>query len=70
MTPGRRHVVVLALLWIVADASLLACPICFQVDEGPVTSGIRAAVAVLGGVTVAVLSGFGLFAVRFVRRSR
>ncbi len=57
-------------LWLTAEAALLACPICFQVEEGPVTDGVRAAVVVLLGVTATVLSGVGLFIVRFVRRAR
>ena len=71
MTTPRVHVAILVvLLWLGADAALQACPVCFQVEDGPVTSGVRAAVAVLGGVTVAVLSGVGLFIVRFVRRTQ
>jgi hypothetical protein len=57
------------LAWALASAPLLACPICFQVDDGPATAGIRAAVVVLGGVTVSVLTGFAAFIVRFVRRT-
>jgi hypothetical protein len=57
-------------LWLALDASLFACPICFQVEDGPVTAGVRAAVLVLIGVTGAVLSGFAAFIVRFVRRTR
>jgi hypothetical protein len=52
-----------------ATTPLLACPICFQVEEGPVTAGVRAAVMVLIGVTVGVLAGFGVFVARFVARS-
>ena len=47
-----------------------ACPICFNVEENEVTRGIGAAVLVLVGVTTGVLSGFGMFIARFVRRSR
>lgn len=47
-----------------------ACPICFQFEESGVTDGVQAAVIVLVGVTIGVLSGFGLFIARFVRRSR
>jgi hypothetical protein len=66
---GRRAILVLA-LWLALDASLLACPICFQVEDGPVSAGVRAAVLVLIGVTGTVLSGFAMFIVRFVRRTR
>jgi cytochrome c biogenesis protein CcdA len=55
--------------WTSATTPLLACPICFQAQEGPVTAGVRAAVMVLVGVTVGVLAGFGVFVARFVARS-
>ena len=55
--------------WALASAPLLACPICFQVEDGPTSSGIRAAVFVLIGVTMSVLAGFATFVVRFVRRA-
>jgi hypothetical protein len=58
-----------ALLWSGAHGTLLACPICFQIEQGPVTNGVRAAVLVLMGVTVGVLTGFGLFVRRLVRAS-
>jgi hypothetical protein len=57
------------LIWMGATAHLVACPICFQVEQGPVTDGVRAAVVVLVGVTIGVLSGFGVFVARFVARS-
>jgi uncharacterized membrane protein len=49
---------------------LVACAVCFQVDPNATTDGVRAAVLVLVGVTTVVLSGFGVFIARFVRRSR
>jgi len=58
---------VAALLWSGTGPTLLACPICFQVDQGPVTAGVQAAVFVLMGVTMAVLTGFGLFVGRLAR---
>jgi hypothetical protein len=54
--------------WLV-QPMLLACPVCFQVEQNATTDGLRAAVLVLIGVTAAVLSAFGLFIIRFVRRS-
>jgi hypothetical protein len=57
-------------MFIVMTTRLFACPICFQVDAGPVTAGVRAALVVLIGVTVGVLTGFGVFAARFVARER
>ena len=55
--------------WALMAASVLACPVCFGVEEGPVTDGLRTAVVVLVGVTLMVLTGFGVFVTRFVRRS-
>lgn len=56
--------------WIAAVgvAPLLACPICFRIEAGPVSDGVRAAVFVMLGVTLGVLSGFGFFISRFVGR--
>lgn len=67
---ARHRILLAAVLWIASGAAALACPICFQVEEGPVTDGIRAAVLVLVGVTGTVLAGFAAFIVRFVRRTR
>jgi hypothetical protein len=56
--------------WMCRGAALFACPVCYRIDDGPTSAGIRAAVVVLIGVTGAVLSGFGMFVARYVRRSR
>jgi hypothetical protein len=64
-----RFVAILALLLFAADATLHACPICFQVEENATTDGVQLAVLVLLGVTTGVLGGFGAFIVRFVRRT-
>ena len=58
------------LMWAFMDAALAACPVCFQIDDAPTTAGIRAAVVVLMGVTAAVLTAFGVFVTRFVKRER
>jgi hypothetical protein len=58
-----------ALFAVIAQAALLACPVCFQVEPGPTTDGLRAAVFVLLGVTTGVLGAVGVFVARFVRRS-
>ena len=50
-----------------ADATLLACPICFQVEDTNAVNGVRAAVLVLMGVTSVVLIGFAGFAARLIR---
>jgi len=57
-------------LWLVAEASLDACPVCFRIEDGPVTDGVRAAVLVLMAVTSSVLAGFAVFIAGFIRRSR
>jgi hypothetical protein len=60
----------LATLLVVAlQPVLLACPVCFQVEQNSTTRGLQAAVLVLVAVTTGVLTGFGVFIVRFVRRS-
>jgi hypothetical protein len=69
-TRWRRGVsAVAASVWCAAGSTTLACPVCFRIEEGPVTSGVRAAVVVLIGVTAGVLTGFGVFIARFVRRA-
>jgi hypothetical protein len=50
--------------------SAWACPVCFRMEEGPVTDGVFAAVLVLLGVTISVLLGFAVFIHGFVRRLR
>lgn len=66
----RRTSLLSLAIWLFTGVPLLACPICFQAQEGPVTDGVRAAVLVLMGVTTGVLSGFAMFIVRFVQRTR
>jgi heme/copper-type cytochrome/quinol oxidase subunit 2 len=51
-----------------AEAAIHACPICFQIEDAHVVSGVRAAVAVLMGVTVVVVAPVIVFAVRISRR--
>ena len=48
---------------------LLACPVCFQMEDGAVADGVRAGVLVLAGITTAVLSGIGLWWLKFFRRA-
>ena len=66
----RRLVASVVVGLLASGSPLLACPICFQVEQGPVTSGVRAAVVVLMAVTVSVLAGFAVFIVNFARRSK
>jgi hypothetical protein len=50
-------------------AALAACPVCFQVEPNATTAGVHAAVITLVVVTVGVLTGFGIFIARFVKRA-
>jgi hypothetical protein len=58
------------IVWASASATAWACPVCFRMEEGPVSAGVRAAILVLMTVTVSVLAGFAFFIRGFVRRSR
>ena len=55
-----------AVLW---PRALHACPVCFRMEDGPASDGLRAAVGVLIGVTVVVLGAAARFVVRFARRA-
>jgi hypothetical protein len=71
MTVSRRilaRVVWSSLFWMAADRTLSACPICFQMEGGPVVDGVRAAVIVLVAITGSVLVGFAAFATRLARQ--
>ena len=57
-------------LVLAANETLLACPICFRVEESATTDGVQAAVLVLVGVTTVVLGAFARFIVGFVKRER
>jgi heme/copper-type cytochrome/quinol oxidase subunit 2 len=59
-----------AAMCVLADAAIHACPICFQIEDAHVVGGVRAAVGVLMGVTVAVIAPVVVFAVRFARRDQ
>lgn len=69
MTRSARSIAVTLLIWFAGGAVLAACPVCFQIEDGPVSDGVRAAVVVLMGVTVSVLGGFAVCIVKFVRRN-
>jgi hypothetical protein len=69
MNRARVPWAVAVLLVLFVPCSLLACPICFQVEQSPTTDGLRAAVLVLIGVTTCVLAGCATFVVRMARRS-
>jgi hypothetical protein len=68
----RHRLLVRALLvaaaWPLMDASLRACPICFQIEDGHMAAGVRAAVVVLVAVTSTVVGGCAVFFTRLMRR--
>ena len=70
MKPLSSRAFATMLIWATLGAGVWACPVCFRMEEGPVTDGVRVAVLVLMGVTTAVLTGFGVFIRGFVRRTR
>jgi hypothetical protein len=70
MTRALTILATMLALLLALPAAAWACPICFRFEESGVVDGVQAAVVVLVGVTTGVLSGFGLFIARFVRRTR
>lgn len=69
MTILRKRVVATVLIWTALGASGWACPVCFRMEDGPVSDGVRAAVVVLMGVTTTVLAGFAVFIRGFIKRA-
>ena len=69
MTRARRLLggLTMLTLWSAASITALACPICFQMEEGPMTKGVLTAVFVLMAVTVGVLGTFARFVLRLAR---
>jgi hypothetical protein len=70
MNRRARQTFATLLIWAAFGATAWACPVCFRMEEGPVTDGVRAAIVVLIGVTTSVLAGFAVFIRGFVRRER
>lgn len=58
----------IGLFCLLFSSTMLACPICFQTDDGHVVSGVRAGVAVMMTVTAGVLIAAGVFAHRVAKR--
>lgn len=56
-----------SLILLGAEATLRACPICFQNEDAAIAGGVTAAVGVLGGITSIVLIAVGMFALRIAR---
>jgi hypothetical protein len=48
-------------MWFMTEASIFACPVCFQVNDGQAAAGVRAAVLVLLAVTVTVVFSLGSY---------
>ena len=59
-----------SVIWFALGASAWACPVCFRMDDGPVSDGVRTAIVVLMGVTTTVLAGFAVFIRGFMHRER
>ena len=57
-----------ALMVPIAQAALHACPICFQINDAHMTSGVRAAVGVLVVVTIGVVAPCAVFFRRLMKR--
>ena len=70
MTSVTIRLIATLVIWTSLGVSVWACPVCFRMEEGPVTDGVRLAVLVLMGVTTMVLTGFGVFIRGFIRRAR
>jgi len=71
---GLRTRVLLVVLWVALISLLatpvMACPICFQVEDANTVAGVRAGVIVLMSVTVVVLSAVAAFSVRLWRNEQ
>ena len=57
-----------AVMWPLAQAALHACPICFQINDAHMSSGVRAGVGVLIAVTIGVVGVCVVFFGRVARR--
>lgn len=58
------------LLVMLFPSLVLACPICFQVEDANTVAGVRAGVIVLMSVTVVVLSAVAAFSIRIWRNEK
>jgi hypothetical protein len=47
--------------------ALIACSVCFGAADGPMLSAARVGVLVMAGVTLAVLTAFGVFFARLAK---
>jgi len=71
---GFRTRALLVALWVALMSLLatpvLACPICFQVEDTNTVNGVRAGVVVLMSVTVVVLTAVAAFSIRIWRNEK
>ena len=71
---GLRTRVLLVVLWValisLIATPVLACPICFQVEDTNTVNGVRAGVVVLMSVTVVVLTAVAAFSIRVWRNEK
>jgi len=70
MRPNLRRVAAAGACWVAAGTTVLACPICFQVEDTQTINGVRAGVIVLMSVTVVVLSAVAAFSIRIWRNEK
>ena len=68
MRRSSSRIVLTAIGVALVNATVHACPICFQVEESATTDGVLAAVTVLAGITAGVLLVCGTFVIGFLRR--
>lgn len=69
----RRHrfiarLATIALLLPIAEAAVHACPICFQINDAHMSTGVRTAVGVLVVVTIGVVAPCAVFFRRLMKR--
>ena len=62
----HRRAITTLVIWIALGASAWACPVCFRMDDGPVSDGVRAAVVVLMGVSRGGIAGLAPMLVRLI----
>ena len=62
------HLLLIAAMAPLAQAVVHACPICFQINDAHMTTGVRAAVVVLVAVTAGVVGTCAVFFNRLIKR--
>jgi hypothetical protein len=67
-TRAVRLTAITLAMWLAADGTAHACPVCVGVSDSPLAAGMNAGVLVLLGVTTVVLGGI-FFAGRRIARA-